>query len=136
MRPADFPASHVDFVTQYIDFHVPVDMFDDIARYDGSCLVDPSAGEVAGRYDSEAANVVSLNLMHEIVVGKRTVKEAREVYGDNMVGYSMGRDAPYAERLLFEIPVSGTEDTDETTIAGPALDQMIEQVKDMVDASR
>lgn len=126
----DFPAPHIDFVTQTIDYKVAPELFDEIGRYDGSCLVDRTAGEVAARCDSEAANVVTLNLMHEIVSGKRTVEEARQVYAENIVGYTLGREAPYAERLLFEVPESGTEDTDETTIAGPALEQMAGKVAD------
>lgn len=57
-------------------------------------------GEVAAQCDSEAANMITLNLMHEIVTGKRTVEEAREVYAENMTGYTTGRPAPYAERLV------------------------------------
>jgi hypothetical protein len=39
-----------------IDYPVPVDKADELTRYDGSCLVDRTAGEVAARCDSEAAN--------------------------------------------------------------------------------
>ena len=46
-------------------------MFDEIGQYDGSCLVNRTAGEVAAQCDSEAANIITLNLMHEIVTGSR-----------------------------------------------------------------
>ncbi len=99
----NFPAPHSDFLTQWIDYHVPIDMFDEIGRYDGSCLVDRTAGEAGARCDSEAANMITLNLMHEIVTGKRSVEEARKVYAENMAAYTMGRTAPYAEQFLFPL---------------------------------
>lgn len=55
----NFPAPHTDFVTQYVDYAVPPDMFDEIGRSDGSCLVDRTAGEAAARCDSEAANFLT-----------------------------------------------------------------------------
>jgi hypothetical protein len=60
-----FPALHSDFLTQYIDYPAPVDKADDITCFDGSCLVDRTAGEVAAHCDSEAVNIITLNLMHE-----------------------------------------------------------------------
>ena len=75
----NFPAPHSDFLTQYIDYRVPPEMCDEVARFDGSCLVDRTAGEAAARCDSEAANLLTLNLMHDIVIGKTSVEEAREV---------------------------------------------------------
>ena len=128
----DFPAPHTDYLTQWIDYKVPVELVAAITRYDGSCLVDRTAGEAAARCDSEAANMITLNLMHEIVIGKRTVEEAREVYAENMMGYTMGRPAPYAERLLFPVPRGGTEDPDEGMGMAPMLKQAAGKVKDVV----
>ncbi len=125
----NFPAPHSDFLTQWIDYQVPVELVDAITRYDGSCLVDRTAGEVGARCDSEAANTITLNLMHEIVTGKRTVEEARQVYAENMAGYTMRRPAPYAERLLFPVPHGGTEDPDEGTGMYPMLKQATGKVK-------
>ncbi len=82
----NFPSPHSDYLTQYIDYQVPIDKFDEIARFDGSCLVDRTAGEAAARCDSEAANVLTLNLMNDIVTGKTSVEEARKTYAENMAG--------------------------------------------------
>ena len=128
----DFPAPHSDYLTMWIDYQVPVDMVSTITRYDGSCLVDRTAGEAAARCDSEAANMITLNLMHEIVTGKRTVDDAREVYAENMAGYTMGRPAPYAERLLFPVPLGGTEDPDTGMGMSPMLKQAAGKVKDTI----
>jgi len=131
----NFPSPHSDFLTQWIDYHVPLDKFDEIGRYDGSCLVDRTAGEAGARCDSEAANTITLNLMHEIVTGQRSVEEARKVYAENMVAYTLGRSAPYAEQFLFAVPQGGTEDPDESMIAGALARQTAGKVKDLLTGS-
>lgn len=128
----NFPAPHSDFLTQWIDYRVPVERFADIGRYDGSCLVDRTAGEAGARCDSEAANLITLNLMHEIVTGEKSVEQAREHYANSMMAYTMGRDAPYAERLLFTPAREGTEDPDEDMGLKPAMKQAAGKVGDML----
>jgi len=129
----NFPAPHSDFLTQVIDYRVPPEKFDEIARFDGSCLVDRTAGEAAARCDSEAANTISLNLMHDIVTGTATVDEARKTLGEIMVAYTLGRSAPYAEGLQFAVPDGETEDEDERVIGAAILGQQTAgKVKDLV----
>jgi hypothetical protein len=113
-----WPAPHSDFLTQTIDYRVPPHLIGAIAEFDGSIVVDRTRGEVSARCDSEAANVLGLNMVHEIVTGKRDPKAARQTSEQNTVAYNLGRDAPYAERLLFEVPHGGTEDLDESAIGG------------------
>jgi len=127
----NFPAPHSDYLTQWIDYRVPAELVGALTRYDGSCLVDRTAGEAGARCDSEAANMITLNLMHEIVVGKRSVEEAREVYAENMAAYTMGRPAPYAERLLIA-EQDGTQDPDEAMMAGAMARQAVGKVKDLL----
>jgi hypothetical protein len=73
-----------------------------------------------------------MNMVHEIVTGKRTVEEARRIAVENTVAYNMGRSAPYAERLLFDVPQGGTEDLDESMISGAVLRQAGGKVKDLL----
>jgi len=119
----NFPAPHSDFLTQVIDYQVPPEKFDEIARFDGSCLLDRTAGEAGARCDSEAANTLTLNIMHDIATGKTTADEARETFGQIMVAYTLGRPAPYAEGLQFAVPDGGTEDEDERVISATTLGQ-------------
>ena len=128
----NFPAPHTDYITNWINYHVPVERFSELARYDGSCLLDRTAGEAGARCDTEAANTITLNLMHEIVIGKRAVDEAREVYAREMSAYTLGRPAPYAERLLFDPPASGTMDPDKGMMAGAMAGQLVNKVLDKV----
>jgi hypothetical protein len=128
----NWPAPHEDFFTQVIDYRVPPEMVHLIAMFDGSILVDRTRGEVWARCDSEAANVLGLNMVHQIVTGKRTVQEARETSSQHTVAYNLGRSAPYAERLQFEVPHGGTEDLDKPMVAGEIAQQVVGKVKDLV----
>lgn len=127
----NFPAPHTDYITCWIDYRIPVEMADDLTRYDGSFLIDRTAGEAGARCDSEAANMITINFMHEIVTGRKTVEEARAAYAEQMSAYMLGRPAPYAERLLFEPPRGGTMDPDEGNMTPHMLNQMKEKVKDV-----
>jgi hypothetical protein len=112
---------------------VPPEKFSELAKFDGSVIVERTAGEVSARCDMEAANFLALNMMHEIVTGRRTVEEARKTYSENTAAYAMNRPAPYAEALQFELPQGETADKDETTIAGDMVRQGVEKVRDIVD---
>jgi len=127
-----WPAVHSDFLAQTIDYRVPPHMISAIAEFDGSIIVDRTKGEVSARCDSEAANVLGLNMVHELVTGKRTVQEARHVSEENTVAYNLARNAPYAERLLFEVPRGGTEDLDHSSISGAITRQTAGKIKDIV----
>jgi hypothetical protein len=48
------------------------------------------------------------------------------------VAYHLGRDAPYAERLLFQVPQGGTDDLDGSARAGAVLQQLAGGLKDAV----
>lgn len=128
----NWPTVHSDFLTQTIDYRVPPEMFHLIAMFDGSILCDRTRGEVSARCDSESANVLGMNMVHEIVTGKRTVEEARKISEESTVAYNLGRSAPYAERILFEIPQGGTEDLDKSEISGAILRQTGGKIKDVV----
>jgi hypothetical protein len=128
----NWPTVHSDFLTQVIDYRVPPEMFHLIAQFDGSILCDRTRGEVSARCDTESANVLGMNLVHEIVTGKRTVEEARRVAVESTVAYNLGRSAPYAERLLFEVPKGGTEDLDTSEISGAILRQTAGKIRDLM----
>jgi hypothetical protein len=132
----NFPAPHGDYLTQYVDYRVPAELFDKIGYFDGSCLVDRTSGEVAARCDTEAANFITINLMHEIVTGKRSVDQARHFYAEAMAAYAMGRSSPYAEGLLFQPPQEDTADPDEAMMAGAAARQMAGKVRDVVSGTK
>ncbi len=108
----DFPAAHTDVMQQFIDMRVPTAMFDDLAAFDGSVVVNRTNGEMSARCDLEAANFLALNLAYEIIEGKRTPEDARRMYGEQITAKKAGRPAPYTERLTFTVPMGGTADPD------------------------
>lgn len=97
----NFPAPHNDSVESVIDYRVPVDKFSALAEFDGSVIVERTAGEVSARCHDEQANFLALNLMHDIVTGTKTVEEARAYYAKEFADYRRKKPTPYMEKLHF-----------------------------------
>src|SRR5690606_16981155 len=91
----DFPAPHTDSVECVIDYRVPVEKFTPLAEFDGSVVVERTAGEVSARCHDEEANNLALNLMHDIVDGRRTAEQARSYYAKEFIDYRRKRPTPY-----------------------------------------
>lgn len=130
----NFPTPHTDFLTQYVGYRVPADLVGELVRFDGSVLIDRTAGEVGARCDHEAYNTLTLNLVHDIVRGERTVEEARQMYAETAAAYSMGRPAPYAEGLLFEPEGDDAADPDDAMLKQAMVHQTAEKMKDVLGA--
>ena len=126
-----FPTPHTDYITQTIDYRVPVEKFVEIATFDGSCVPYRTTGEVSATCDNEAANFLSMNLMHDIVQGARTVDEARKEFAEQTAAWALNRPAPYTERCHFDVPAGAeTADPDESAMAGAMVHQTAEKAKD------
>lgn len=97
----DFPTPHIDAVESTVDYRVPVDKFSALAEFDGSVVVERTAGEVSARCHDEEANFLALNLMHDIVTGEKTVRQAREYYAKEFLDYRRKRPTPYMDGLRF-----------------------------------
>jgi hypothetical protein len=128
--PHNFPQPHSDVIENFIDYQVPLQMFSELARFDGSVIIERTKGEVSARCDMEAANILALNMMHQIVSGKLTAEQAREVYSEQTAAFVLNRSAPYAEKLQFIPPTGHTMDPDKVTIVGNMLHQAAEKIKD------
>jgi hypothetical protein len=107
--PHNFPKPHPDFLKQTISYRVPPDKFDELAEYDGSVIVERTKGELAARCDLEGANFLALNLAHEIVTGKRSVKDARKFYAEAIREM---KHPEYMQGLLFEASRAEMGDAD------------------------
>jgi hypothetical protein len=117
----DFPAPHIDAVESFIDYTVPPELFSALAEFDGSVVVERTAGEVSARCHDEEANNLALNLMHDIVAGDKTVQEARDYYAKEFLDYRRGKPTPYMEKLRFDLPDGDTGDSDERVISDQEL---------------
>jgi hypothetical protein len=110
--PHSFPKPHTDLLEQFIDYRVPAEVFDELAAYDGSVIVERTKGEVSARCDKEEMNFLALNLTNDIVTGRRTVQQAREEYARQAMAFMNKQPAPYTEGLKFTVPSGGTRDPD------------------------
>jgi hypothetical protein len=121
-----FPAPHQDSVESVIDYRVPPRKVSELAEFDGSVVVERTAGEVSARCHDEEANRLALNLMHDIVTGAKSVEQARDYYAKEYADYRRKQPTPYMEKLHFELPEGGTADPDERLLS----DQDLEQAKE------
>ncbi len=111
-QPHEFPGHHTDVMQQWIDYKVAPDMYDELAMYDGSVVLERTSGEISARCDKEGANFLALNLADEIARGKRSVEDARKMYGEQIIAMKAMKPAPYTEKLLFAVTTAGTGDPD------------------------
>jgi hypothetical protein len=118
----DFPTAHFDSVESFIDYRVPVGMVGALAQFDGSVMVDRTAGEISARCHDEQANLLAINLMHDVVTGQKTPQEAREYYGKEFVDYRRKKPTPYMEELRVE-PGPNTADPDEPVLSQEELEK-------------
>jgi hypothetical protein len=96
------PTPHQDYLEQTVNYRIPVHLADDLTWFDGSVYIDRTAGEVSAKCHMEAMNILTLNLVHDIVIGKRTVDEARMFYAQTAEQYvKSNQTSPYTEQLLF-----------------------------------
>lgn len=119
----NFPAPHIDAVESFIDYAVPTEMFTPLAEYDGSVVVERTAGEVSARCHDEEANNLALNLMHDIVQGKKSVDEARHYYAKEFLDFRRGKPTPYMEQIHFIPENEGSGDPDERVISASDIEK-------------
>ncbi len=63
----NFPKPHKDCLEYFVAFDVPVEKVGELAKFDGSIIVDRTRGTLSARCDSEAHNLVALNLADKII---------------------------------------------------------------------
>jgi hypothetical protein len=127
--PHDFPEPHTDMLEQVINYHVPAEKIGELAKLEGSLFVDRTKGEVMVHCDNEGANTISMNVMHEIVQGKRKPEEARQKIKEQITKFMKSEPAPYAEELLFDFPEKEQWDTDSAVVDDTQLLQTIKEKK-------
>jgi hypothetical protein len=123
-----FPAPHIDLVESVIDYRVPTDKFTPLAEYDGSVVVERTAGEVSARCHDEQANFLALNLMNDIVTGEKSAEDAKAYYAKEFLDFRRKNPTPYMEKLHFE-PGTGTADPDQRWLPDDDLQRAVEEGK-------
>lgn len=124
----NFPAPHIDAVESVIDYRVPVEKFTSLAEFDGSVVAERTAGEVSARCHDEEANFLALNLMHDVVTGAKTPRQARDYYAKEFVDYRRKKATPYMEGLRFAADPKAA-DPDVQVVSDQELKQAEEEGK-------
>ena len=119
---------HFDSVESVIDYQVPPEQFTPLAAFDGSVIVERTAGEASARCHDEQANFLALNLMHDIVTGAKGVEEARAYYAKEFADARRKQPTPYMEKLRFQ-PGTDTTDPDRRVLSDQDLEQAGEEGK-------
>ena len=114
--PHNSPAPHTDFLEQFIDYHVPLEKYTDLARFDGSVMLERTRGEMSARCGGTSMNFVAINLAHDIATGKRSVEEARVEYAKLYQAYQKGEKPPYTQQFQFVVADGKTTDPDVATL--------------------
>lgn len=125
----NFPMPHADCIESFIDYRVPVDKFPAIAQFDGSVVTERTSGEVSARCHDEEANCLALNLMHDIVTGAKTVQEARDYYGKEVLDYRRKKPTPYMEGLRFTPDARNAPDPDTRILSDEELKRAADEAK-------
>lgn len=110
----DFPAPHKDVLEHFINYDVPAEKFDELAMFDGSLIVERTKGEMSARCDSEAHNLIALNLANDIIMDNLNVKEAREKYASTVMAQLKGENPEYIQSIQFSLPQENITNPDET----------------------
>ena len=124
----DFPAPHFDSVESVLDYRVPPEYASALAEFDGSVVVERTAGEISARCHDEQANNLALNLANDIVTDAMTVEEAREYYAKEFLDYRRKQPTPYMDGLRFR-PDGDTRDADERILSDEDLELAVEEGK-------
>ena len=124
----EFPAPHFDSVESVLDYRVPPEYASALAEFDGSVVVERTAGEISARCHDEQANNLALNLANDIVTDAMTVEEAREYYAKEFLDHRRKQATPYMDALRFR-PGGATRDPDERVLSDEDLERAIEEGK-------
>lgn len=123
MRDADTHTRTGGTVESVIDYQVPPAKVTPLAEFDGSVIVERTAGEVSARCHDEQANLLALNLMHDIVTDQKSVQEAREYYAQEFVDYRRGEPTPYMGGLRFTPARGDVGDRDQRLLSDEELER-------------
>ncbi len=91
----------MDYLMHTVNYRVSSAKASALVAFDGSVVVDRTAGEMSARCDLEGHNILTLNLANDIATGKTNAKQARVTFGKNVVADVKGENPPYVTTLQF-----------------------------------
>lgn len=93
---------HLSYLEQAVGYHVPAEAAQALAEFDHGLRFDRENEELSARSNSEALNLLALNLADELCAAKRTAPEARELFVQTARLAASGKSSRYLETLLFD----------------------------------
>lgn len=96
-RSADIGES----IQQSIHYPVTLPKLAAVRGIGGRIEYDSSSQQLSSTADVEGLNFLALNLADEVVSGKRTAEQARELYRRTRELTAAGKSSPYTSTLLF-----------------------------------
>jgi hypothetical protein len=113
----NFASPHEDVLEQTVNYRVPLDKFDELARFDGSVVPNRTRGELTSTSDSEAGNFLALNVADDLVKGERNVEQALTYYAQIIRAKMINEPEPYLQKLKFRPPKTSADTADPGEIA-------------------
>lgn len=120
----NFPKPHKDALQNVVHYNVPPDKTCELAQYDGSVLIDRTAGELSARCDNENMNILALNLAMDIINNQRSIDDARQEYANQATALAQHQPAPLTENLQFTPSKEETGDPDQPAISTQSMGTM------------
>lgn len=97
----NFPSPHADFIEQTVNYLIPEDKMDEIAKFNGSISVNRTKGEVSVYGNSEEINFLTLNLADELIRNQLDTGDAREFLVEQSQNLLKGEKNDYLQSLRF-----------------------------------
>lgn len=103
----DFPIPHKDAMHQAVNYKIDPSNADEILEFDGSVILNRTAGRIGAICDKEPANFLAVNLAHEVATGKKSVEEARKQYAQSIAMLMKeNKMDKYTSGLIFSPPAN------------------------------
>ncbi|RYD58411.1 MAG: hypothetical protein EOP56_05720 [Sphingobacteriales bacterium] len=114
--PHSFPKEHNDVIQQWVGMKASEGKVDNLYQFDGSVVVERTNGLISVRCHNEAANMLVMNIVNDVMSGTKTVINARDYLTKAMRRLEEnGTIDPYMQQLNFKNNASAG-DKDKVTI--------------------
>lgn len=93
-----------NILRQAVSYSVPLKNWRRLSAFNRGVTYDPVRHELVARSDSEAVNMLALNLADEVIRGVRSAPDAEKFYDLTTSLSAAGKGSRYMRQLLFTAP--------------------------------
>ena len=87
---------------QTVDCMVPFDRAAELLAFRDGLVVDLEHDELTSRADREEVNFLTLNLVDDMLHGRKTIAQARSSFDELIALEAAGKSSPYLTRLIWK----------------------------------